>query len=440
MNICCLPGSDKNETPPIPLEEPMTRPLTLCAFFVSALVFAACKDVPIGGDGANSRRDGGSDVAADVAPDAVPCSRANPAVQKCSNTPNGCVPSSCYCGADGTWLCTTDCRLTLLICTDSGSPDALADLAPEAAPDAVPDASSDTVTCGGASPAAQTCRKTANDCIPSSCYCGAAGSWYCTADCPATLPLCADGGAPDLAPDLPSDAYVFPTDEQSCLQATKVPVCDVFPPSTSITSGNGGPLLAKVEVTGGSCTAQTCASGCESINVVGMSGISAGATCDLLVTATDGRSRSLRLSVVADASPSSMCCGYPLDGHGMWTTLNTLSFSPNPIVVDFAGDGGVTTVDGAAPKDGSSDAPSPCAKCSATEVCEQWFDGTCHTSGVFCRAASESCRSKLSASGVKSCKSISECNSEFCSSPYQCMISPPCGTEAPEAALYCYGP
>lgn len=422
----------------------MTRPLTLCAFFIPALVLAACKDVPIGGDGVNSRRDGSPDVTsadqapalvADVAPDAVTCIGANPATQKCPNTPNGCIPSSCSCDADGTWRCTTDCRLTLPLCTDGGAPDVPADLAPDTVPDATPD----TVACGGANPAARTCRKNANDCIPSICECAANGSWGCTADCRTSLPLCADGGSPDVAPDLPSDAYVTPNDEQSCLKATKVPVCDVFPPSASITSGNGGPLLAKVEVTNGSCTAQTCASGCANIDVVGMSGISAGATCDLLVTATDGRSRSLRLSVVADAATGPMCCGYPLDGHGMWTTLNTLSFSPNPIVVDFAGDGGATTLDGAAPKDGSADGSNPCAKCSATEVCVQIFDGMCHLGTVSCKAASESCRTKLSASGSKSCKSIPECESEFCASPMRCVYDAPCGTETPEAALYCYG-
>ena len=432
----------------------MTRSLTLCAFFISALTFASCKDVPIGGDGVNSRRDGSFDIALDdhapdlapsvtpdVAPDSPPdlapntatCSGSNPAAQTCRKTANDCIPSSCTCTA-GSWRCTADCPVNVPLCADGGVPDSPVDLAPDAAPDASPD----SVTCSGANPATQTCRKAANECIPSSCYCGAEGSWYCTADCRTNLPLCTDGGAPDVAPDLPSDAYVPPTDEPSCLLATKVPVCDVFPPSTSITSGTGGPLLAKVDVTSGSCTAQTCASGCASINVVGMSGIYAGATCDLLVTSTDGRSRSLRLSVVADASPSAMCCGYPLDGHGMWTTLNTLSFSPSPSVVDFSSDGGVT--DGAAPKDGSADGANPCAKCSATEVCVQIFDGTCHLGTVSCRPASETCRTKLSASVVKNCKSIPECETDFCSSPFRCVYDPPCGTEAPEAAVYCYGP
>ena len=35
---------------------------------------------------------------------------------------------------------------------------------------------------------------------------------------------------------------------------------------------------------------------------------------------------------------------------------------------------------------------------------------------------------------------LSECQTEFCTSPYQCLINSPCGTEAPQAAIYCYGP
>jgi hypothetical protein len=97
-------------------------------------------------------------------------------------------------------------------------------------------------------------------------------------------------------------------------------------------------------------------------------------------------------------------------------------------------DGGTDTVP---PK---TDAGDPCAACTAGQVCVQSFDGTCKTNGPTCKTVSDTCGSKLSASGAKSCTSLSECQSEFCTSPYQCRISSPCGTEAPQAAIYCYGP
>jgi hypothetical protein len=86
------------------------------------------------------------------------------------------------------------------------------------------------------------------------------------------------------------------------------------------------------------------------------------------------------------------------------------------------------------------DAADPCAACTADQVCVQAFDGTCHTGGAGCRTVSDACRTKLLASGAKSCAALSECQSELCWSPYQCVISSPCGTEAPQAAIYCYGP
>jgi len=97
-------------------------------------------------------------------------------------------------------------------------------------------------------------------------------------------------------------------------------------------------------------------------------------------------------------------------------------------------DGGVDAVP---PK---TDGGDPCAACTAGQVCVQSFDGTCHTTGPGCITVTDTCRTKLSASGAKSCTSLPECQSDFCSSPYQCRISPPCGTEAPQAAIYCYGP
>jgi hypothetical protein len=171
-----------------------------------------------------------------------------------------------------------------------------------------------------------------------------------------------------------------------------------------------------------------------------------GDTCYFLVTSTDGRSQSLRLSVVANPSPSHMCCGYPADGHGIWTAVNDRLLSPAAVVVDFSGDGGVQSADGGGTKDAlpdgrtTGDTPNPCASCAANEVCVQSFDGVCHSGSVACKPVSDTCRSKLSASRVKNCKSIAECESEFCGSPFRCVYDSPCGTEAPTAALYCYGP
>jgi hypothetical protein len=59
---------------------------------------------------------------------------------------------------------------------------------------------------------------------------------------------------------------------------------------------------------------------------------------------------------------------------------------------------------------------------------------------VTCKTISDACKTKLSASGAKSCASFSECQTELCTSPYQCLINTPCGSEAPQAAIYCYGP
>ena len=435
----------------------MTRSLGWCAFFLSAVVLEACSDVPVGSDGGGSRGDASPEVTPrDVAPDAITCSGANPAAQTCRKTANDCVPSSCSCAADGSWHCTADCPVNVPLCTDGGAPEVAPDATPEAKPDVAPDATPDATpdamvdattdatpdaaTCSGANPAAQTCRKTANDCVPSSCSCAADGSLRCTADCRTNLPLCPDGGAPDLASDLASDVPGYPTDEQSCLKATNVSVCDSFAPNTSIASAAGGPLLAKIEALTDSCTASTCASACGSIVAFGRTGISAGSSCDFRVTSTDGRSLVVTLKVVANPSPSHMCCGYPLDGHGMWVAVDDLIFSPSPVVVDFSGDGGAGNIDGVAPKDSGDTGANPCAKCAATEVCVQSFDGVCGLGTISCRTVSETCRNKLSASGLKSCTAISECESEFCASPFRCVYDSPCPNEAPEVALHCYGP
>lgn len=167
-------------------------------------------------------------------------------------------------------------------------------------------------------------------------------------------------------------------------------------------------------------------SGCSSMTVVGTSSATAGAACLVQVTSTDGRRQTVALSVEAKVMPFT-CCGYPTDGHGVWIAPTALSFSPGTVTVDFAADGGA----------GSA---TSCAECAATEVCVQSFDGMCGGGRVACKAVSETCRTKLSASGAKSCKSIPECESELCLTPsYRCTYDAPCGSEAKEAQVYCYG-
>jgi hypothetical protein len=293
------------------------------------------------------------------------------------------------------------------------------------APDVSSDLLSETVTCSGPNPAAPTCRNGANDCIPSQCGCGANGLWMCTADCRLSLPLCTDAGPADTS----SDVYVRPTDEQSCLKAANVPSCDAVPPHATIRSAASGPLLAKVEVQGGTCTAAACSSGCASIEVTATTAASVGTACALLVTATDGRTQSVPLSLVANPSPTSMCCGYPTDGHGVWSAIDLMVFQPGTVVVAFGVDGGATDAE-----------PDPCAKCAATEACVQLFDGVCHLGSIVCRTVSAACKRSLGLTSVRSCASFPECENEICGSPYRCTNVSPCGTESPSPEMVCYGP
>lgn len=143
------------------------------------------------------------------------------------------------------------------------------------------------------------------------------------------------------------DAYVVPTDEQTCLNATNVPQCSLATPGTSVSSATVGLSLTKVEVTAGSCVADTCASKCPTINVSGTASLNVGSTCDLLVTAADGRKQSCRLNVIVNPSPRYMCCGYPQPPYsGIWANILPMIFSPTPAIVDFAGDGGTPIIDG----------------------------------------------------------------------------------------------
>jgi len=68
--------------------------------------------------------------------------------------------------------------------------------------------------------------------------------------------------------------------------------------------------------------------------------------------------------------------------------------------------------------------------CGSGQVCVQFFDGTCKTSGPSCRTVSAAC---LTAGCTVACEH------ELCPSPYQCQNQVPCGTEQ-GAQLNCYGP
>jgi hypothetical protein len=49
-------------------------------------------------------------------------------------------------------------------------------------------------TCGGANPAAQTCRQLPEQCIPSECSCMSNGAWACSIACFPNMPLCSSPG------------------------------------------------------------------------------------------------------------------------------------------------------------------------------------------------------------------------------------------------------
>lgn len=72
----------------------------------------------------DAQADLGPDARPDVGPDAPVCSGTNPASRSCRTNANDCIPSACGCGADGFWMCTTDCRTSLPLCADGGAGDA----------------------------------------------------------------------------------------------------------------------------------------------------------------------------------------------------------------------------------------------------------------------------------------------------------------------------
>jgi hypothetical protein len=137
------------------------------------------------------------------------------------------------------------------------------------------------------------------------------------------------------------DAYVIPTDQQSCVQATGVPTCGPGMAVATIYPMTPGQLIAKAEVTTGTCNVTSCRGGCESLTVYQGQGQTAGSTCDLLVTMWDGGQREVHLALVANPSPQYACCGDPLPPNaGQWIAMNPVAFQPNPISVSSPIDGG----------------------------------------------------------------------------------------------------
>jgi len=180
------------------------------------------------------------------------------------------------------------------------------------------------------------------------------------------MALCGPCPSADAAPDqsnaeLPpvqdagADAWVAPTDQQSCQNAMVTTICDPGMPGMTVTSAPGGPLLEQVKVTSGACSGNACSEGCNSLAVTGTSVDDiVGATCDLVATSMDSRSQSIHITVVANPSPAYACCSYNdmQPSPGVWVTLNLTVFSPNTFVVDFTSGTGI--VDG-----GTGDAAIP---------------------------------------------------------------------------------
>lgn len=142
------------------------------------------------------------------------------------------------------------------------------------------------------------------------------------------------GAAPAPGPEAGPEAAVFPTDPESCARSTILSECLFGRAGATISSAAGGPLLAKIAVTDGPCSADSCASECASIVVYSAANV--GSTCDLEVTATDGRSQSVRLTVVRNPAPHYTCCCGSSPSSCQWAVLDPTTFSPNFVVVDFA--------------------------------------------------------------------------------------------------------
>jgi len=86
----------------------------------------------------------------------------------------------------------------------------------------------------------------------------------------------------------------------------------------------------------------------------------------------------------------------------------------------------------AAPIDAAIDSSvDPCLTCALGQICVASYDGTCGPS-VKCVAKTVDCPLARGACSA-------ECQTAYCSPPYQCMNRPPCGGESAKA-FTCYGP
>jgi hypothetical protein len=143
---------------------------------------------------------------------------------------------------------------------------------------------------------------------------------------------------PDLAPDSPNVS--FPTTEAACLAATQVPQCEFLGPVTSVQAAENASALTRVEVKAGECTVSKSPSEIATYHVLGTM-LRAGDVCDLLVFQDDGTQQTVRI-VVNERSQPPQCCGYSLPPYGgIWTQIPAKEFSPSPVLIYTASDGGV---------------------------------------------------------------------------------------------------
>jgi len=151
--------------------------------------------------------------------------------------------------------------------------------------------------------------------------------------------------SPDAAPEQAA-CYAWPSDEASCVKSTCVAaICDFFPVTMSMSAAQGGPLLAKLQVTTGPCVASpACPLGCQTMSVSPRISVvpDGGTTCDFLALSTDGRSETFSVAIVQNYDgPSGMCCAVS-SGRGYWVVLSpSVHFDPSSVVVDFNRDGGL---------------------------------------------------------------------------------------------------
>jgi hypothetical protein len=177
--------------------------------------------------------------------------------------------------------------------------------------------------------------------------------------------LTGDASAREVGPDVASgweagrEAVAAPTDPETCAATASVSPCSPGLASATITRSPASPLLAAVTVTRGGCRAETCVVGCESIRVLAGGNMVGGESCELLVSAVDGRTQLYQIAMVPNPSPTYACCGSPqVLQPGMWVALDPFVLSPSSVVVSFPSLDGGTTLDGAgATLDGNGQLP-----------------------------------------------------------------------------------